>query len=120
MRVMEIPTIRENMSFIGVLFEYERVVPEKQKSGLLWLRLGINLLPGSTHLLNVLSFCHKTSSNGRTQCDGDKHGKTEKQNRREGDDQNLGRKKGQQKKRQKSQKRTKQGKRKGKRKKGEK
>jgi len=45
MRVMEIPTIRENMSFIGVLFEDERVVPEKQKSGLRWLRLGITLLP---------------------------------------------------------------------------
>jgi hypothetical protein len=73
---------------------------------------------GSAHLLNELSFCHKTARNGRTQRDGDKHGKTEKQNRREGDDRNLRRKKEQQKKRQKTQKRTKQGKRK--RKKGEK
>lgn len=75
---------------------------------------------GSAHLLNVLNFCHKTARNGRTQRDGDKHGKTGKQNRREGDDQKLRRKKEQQKKRQKNQKTTKQGKRKRKRKKGEK
>lgn len=53
---------------------------------------------GSAHLLNVLNFCHKTARNGRTQRDGDKHGKTGKQNRREGDDQKLRRKKEQQKK----------------------